>query len=101
MASPPIILTKLPEIADICRRFGVRELSLFGSALSSNFRENSDLDFLVEFEANANVGLLRFGQLQLELESLLGRKVDLVSKSGLKPMIRDGVLQAAERVYAR
>ncbi len=91
---------KLPEIAAICRRFEVRELSLFGSAVGSGFRPDSDIDLLVEFEHGAQIGLIQFGLLQEELELLLGRKVDLVPKSGLKPTIRERVLQSAEPVYA-
>jgi predicted nucleotidyltransferase len=91
---------KLPEIAAICRRFGVRELSLFGSALGSEFRHDSDVDFLVEFIPEVSAGLIQLGLLQQELESVLRRKVDLVPKSGLKPMIRETVLQVSEPVYA-
>ncbi len=94
------ISTKIPDIAEICARFGVRELSLFGSGLGPGFRPDSDLDFLVDFHPGVQVGLVRLGQLQQELESVLQRKVDLVPKRGLKPPIRDRVLQHTEPVYA-
>ncbi|MBZ5529458.1 MAG: nucleotidyltransferase domain-containing protein [Acidobacteriia bacterium] len=96
MASRVDLSAKLPEIAAICRRFDVRELSLFGPA----FRTDSDLDFLIEFNPAARIGLIQLGLLQQELETLLGRKVDLVPKSGLKPLIRDSVLHSSEPVYA-
>jgi uncharacterized protein len=92
------ISTKLPQIAEICRRYGVRELSLFGSGLGPDFRADSDLDFLVEFKPGVPIGLLQLGQLQQELERLLDRKVDLVPKRGLKPLIRERVLQRTEPV---
>ena len=95
------VSAKLPQIADVCRRYGVRELMLFGSAVGAGFGAESDLDFLVEFETSARVGLIHLGNLQEELQELLGRKVDLVPKQGLKPLVRDRVLQQAERVYAR
>jgi uncharacterized protein len=94
------ISMKLPEIAAICHRFKVKELSLFGSAVGPSFRQESDVDFLVEFLPGTQVGLIQFGLLQQELETLLGRKVDLVPKSGLKPLIRESVLQSSEPVYA-
>jgi predicted nucleotidyltransferase len=91
---------KLPQIAEICRRHGVRELLLFGSALGSDFRPDSDFDFLVEFLPETKIGLFEYVRMQHELEDLLQRKVDLVSKSGLKPRIRESVLSRTESVYA-
>lgn len=63
-------------------------------------RADSDVDMLVEFLPNANVGLIEHAGLMLELERLIGRKVDLVSKNGLKPRIRSSVLADARPVYA-
>jgi predicted nucleotidyltransferase len=100
MADRADLSAKLPQIADICRRYGVQQLLLFGSGLGPDYRADSDLDFLVEFYPNARIGLIQFGLLQQELESLLQRKVDLVSKRGLKPLIRESALQRTEPVYA-
>ncbi len=91
---------KLPQIAEICRRHGVRELLLFGSALGPDFRPDSDIDLLVEFLPEAQIGLFEYVGMQHELEDLLQRKVDLVSKRGLKPRIRDSVLSRTESIYA-
>lgn len=91
---------KMPQIAEICRRYHVRELMLFGSALREDFRPDSDFDLLVEFEPDAPIGLIELGNMEGELEDLFGRKVDLVPKQGLKPLIRDNVLNSAEPVYA-
>jgi len=88
------------EFADLCRRHQVRELSLFGSAARGDMRPDSDIDLLVEFLPNANVGLVEHAGLMLDLAQLLGRKVDLVSKNGLKPRIRSSVLGDARLVYA-
>ena len=87
-------------LADLCRRYQVRELSLFGSAARGTMREDSDIDLLVEFEVGANVGLVRFHQMQEDLEGLFGRRVDLVSKRGLNPAIRDVVLSEARVLHA-
>jgi predicted nucleotidyltransferase len=100
MARLSIFLEKKHEIASICKRFGVRELSVFGSASRADFQSDSDLDILVEFLPGARIGLLEFGNLQGELQAVLQRKVDLVSKRGLKPLVRERVLQEAEPLYA-
>ena len=88
------------KLADLCRRYLVRELSLFGSAARGEMRPDSDIDLLVEFLPNAEVGLVEHAGLMLDLAQLLGRKVDLVSKNGLKPRIRSSVLSEARLVYA-
>jgi len=100
MNSNGILSGKSDAIAAICRRHQVRGLYLFGSALRADFRSDSDVDFLVEFAAGAPIGLLALGELQHELETLLQRKVDLVPKQGLKPVVRERVLDQAEPVYA-
>ena len=88
------------KLAELCRRYGVRELSLFGSAARGEARPNSDIDLLVEFLPEAEPGLLDHAGLMLDLEALLGRKVDLVSKNALKPLIRNSVIQDSRRLYA-
>lgn len=87
-------------IAELCRRYQVRELSLFGSAARGEARPDSDIDLLVEFLPEATVDLVDYNSLMLELSRVLDRKVDLVSKKGLKPMIRDSVLAEARPLYA-
>jgi len=87
------------KLADICRRNRVRELSVFGSAARGEMRPDSDINFLVEFPPNADVGLMEHAGLMLDLERLLGRKVDLVSNNGFKPRIRSSVLRDARPVY--
>ena len=88
------------KLAETCRRYGVRELSLFGSAARGEVRPDSDIDLLVEFLPEAEIDLLEYSGLMLELSSLLGRKVDLVSKKGLKPFIRAAVIEEARPNYA-
>ena len=87
------------QLADICRRYHVRELSLFGSVLRDDFGNDSDIDVLVAFEPDAQVGLFKYYDLQQELQQLLGRSIDLVPKDGLKPIIRDEVLATAEVIF--
>ncbi|MDE3166377.1 MAG: nucleotidyltransferase family protein [Acidobacteriota bacterium] len=88
------------RLADVCLRYGVRELSVFGSAARNEMGPESDFDLLVEFLPDAQVDLVDYAGLMLDLSRLLGRKVDLVSKNGLKPLIRTAVLEEARLVYA-
>ena len=76
----------LPEdiIADFCQRWKITELSLFGSVLRDDFRPDSDIDMLVTFASDAAWSLLDHIRMEQELEGLLGRKVDLVSKQGIE-----------------
>jgi predicted nucleotidyltransferase len=87
-------------IRALCEEYHVRELALFGSARTERFRPDSDIDLLVEFEPDAEIGFLEFAALQRRLAAVMGRRVDLVPKDGLKPIIRDEVLASAEVIYA-
>lgn len=97
----PAVQLPLDKIAAICREYGVRELAIFGSALREDFNEQSDLDFLVQFEPDARVGFMELAGLQFAIEDVVGRPVDLVPKNGLKPLIRDDVLDSAQIIYAQ
>ena len=88
------------EITEICRRHGVSELSVFGSAARGEMRPDSDIDFLVDFLPGARPGLLGVSAMTRELSVLLGRRVDLAVKLALKPLIRPGVLAEARLIYA-
>jgi uncharacterized protein len=87
-------------LAEVCRRYGVKELSLFGSAARGEMGPDSDIDIMVEFEPGERVGLVKFESLVEELAALAGRRVDLVTKRGLKPWVRPEVLKDARVIYA-
>ena len=89
-----------PTIARICVRYHVAELSVFGSTARGSAGPESDIDLLVTFQPDAAVGLVSFNRLRREPEGGLGRRIDLVPKDGLKPIIRDGVLAEAQVLYA-
>ena len=89
-----------PLLAEVCRRYGVKELSLFGSAARGEMRPESDIDMMVEFQPGVRIGLVKFESLAGELESLAGLRVDLVTKRGLKPWVRPPVLKDARVFYA-
>jgi predicted nucleotidyltransferase len=88
------------QIADFCRRNHIRWLALFGSAVRDDFRPDSDVDVLVEFEPGTQVTFFTLSRLQRELESIFARPVDFVMKDGLKRRIRDSVLASAQVLYA-
>ena len=88
-------------IAGFCRHHHIRKLSLFGSVLRTDFRPDSDVDVLVEFEPGHVPGMIRFVQMEKELSLLLGgQRVDLVTAKFLNRRIRDRVLADAEVQYA-
>jgi len=88
------------QIAAFCRRYQVRRLAVFGSVLRQDYRPESDVDVLVEFDPDAQVGFLTLSRMQRELSMLMGRPVDLVPREGLKPKIREAILSSAEELYA-
>jgi uncharacterized protein len=94
-------LQRVPQrvINDFCLRNRIRKLAVFGSALRADFRPDSDLDVLVEFEPGAVPGLAFFG-LEQELSQLFGRKVDLNTPNCLGTEFRDRVVAEAEVLYA-
>jgi predicted nucleotidyltransferase len=87
------------RLADLCRRFGVAELAVFGSALRGDARLDSDVDLLYVLSPGVRLG---FGidRLEDELADLFGRNVDLVSKKSLHRLLRDEVLAEARTLYA-
>ncbi len=87
------------RIADFCRRHGIRKLALFGSVLRKDFRPDSDVDILVEFEPAERVGLLGLARMERELSSILGRQVDLNTACFLSPNFRGEVLRESEVQY--
>ena len=99
MMQPHVPISR-QAVAALCREHHIRRLELFGSVLREDFRPDSDVDMLVEFEPEAQIGLFAFQQIQAELSALLQRPVDLVPRSGLKPLIRESVLASAQEIYA-
>ncbi len=82
---------------ELKRKYEIKEMGIFGSYVREENKKTSDLDILVEFEANAKMDLIKFVELENHISDLLGVKVDLVMKSVLKPRIGKNVLK--EVVY--
>jgi hypothetical protein len=88
------------KIAEFCRKNHVRRLALFGSVLRDDFRPDSDVDVLVEFEPGHVPGLLRLAGMEHELSELFaGRRVDLRTPADLSRYFRDEVLSTARIQY--
>ncbi len=104
VAAPPIDLP-IEKIRFLCRKHGVRELYLFGSALRDELKPDSDLDFLVAFHSGAEKPWLgHFQELQADLSNLLGRHTDVVSKGAIEQsrnwIRRREILGTARLLYA-
>lgn len=86
------------RIEAFCRANGIRRLAIFGSVLRDDFRPESDVDMLVEFQPGVRVGLA-FIRMQDELSAILGHEVDLNTAGSLSKYFRDEVLNEAEELY--
>ena len=90
------------QIANFCRKHHILKLALFGSVLRDDFRPDSDIDILVEFEPGHAPGFIGLYQIEEELSSLLGgHRTDLVTRGFLNRRIRDQILSEAEIHYAK
>lgn len=88
------------ELGPFCRRWKVRELSLFGSVLRDDFSPASDADVLVSFDDDALWSLWDLTTMQDELAALIGRRVDLVEREGLRnPFRRNRILDTRRVIY--
>ncbi len=94
---------KIPKkkIEEFCEKHRIHKLSVFGSFLRKDFRPDSDLDILVEFEPGEKVGFLKLAELERELSEILDHKVDLRTPAELSRYFRQEVLDSAEVQYAK
>ncbi len=90
----------MDAISELASRYHVKELALFGSVLREDFGPDSDVDVLVEFEAEAQIGFMELSALARELSAVMKRRTDVVPKKGLKAVIRRSVLESAQVIYA-
>lgn len=96
---PPI-----PDLEDFCQRWKIAELSLFGSAAREDFTPESDVDLLVSFLPDAHPTVFDLVRMRTELEQMIGRPVDLISRKGVvasrNHFRRDAILRSARVIYA-
>lgn len=85
-------------VAEIAPKYNLKKVTLFGSRANGNFREDSDIDLIVDFPDDA--GFLAFFSLKYELEDILGLNVDLISRDGLKGSLIEGGIEREIDIYA-
>jgi len=90
-------------ISAFCQRNHIRSLSFFGSVLRDDFRPDSDIDVLVEFEPGKEPGLMEMAGMETELSGILGHKVDIVERKAVEKsenyIRRRHILQSLETIY--
>lgn len=89
------------KIAAFCHRHRIKKLSLYGSILREDFTASSDIDVLVEFEPEAEVGFFDIAAMELELSHLLGRRVDMRTAAEISRHFRERVIREAETQYVQ
>lgn len=92
------------KIADFCRRWSITELAFFGSVLRDDFRPDSDVDVLVSFAPDAAWSLFDHVHMEDDLQTILGRDVDIVTRRSIERssnwIRRQAILESAEPVYS-
>lgn len=103
MTVADLLRLETAQLGEFCRRWKVRELALFGSALRADFRPDSDVDLLVSFAPAADWSLLDQATMEEELSALLCRRVDLVSRRALEQSAnwirRRAILESAQPIH--
>src|SRR5258708_3558957 len=98
-AAPNKLPISAEALAAFCQQWKVERFALFGSILREDYSDASDIDVLIKFNTEARFGLFAFGRMQMELEQLLGRSVDLLEEDGVKTMRnylrREAILSSA------
>jgi predicted nucleotidyltransferase len=89
------VLQKLSMFQDELKKHSVKDLYLFGSYAREEAGDQSDLDILVEFEPNAEIGFFEFARLRRRLVQLLDLEVDLVTPDAIHPEMREEILREA------
>ena len=92
------------EIKQFCRKWNIRELSLFGSSLTDKFNNESDIDILVSFNENSHYGLFELAEMKSDLEKIYGRDVDLVTRKSVEKssnyIRRESILSNLKSIFA-
>lgn len=94
----------MEALREFCQRWNISEFALFGSVLREDFNDASDIDVLVQFRQGARITLFGLARLTTELETLLGRRVDVLTRKSVEQshnyMRRKIILDSAEVIYA-
>lgn len=87
------------KLINVMRRNQIEFAALFGSRIKGTAKENSDYDILIQFSPNARVGLFKYQEIEDEVSSTLGEKVDLVTMGGIDKYIKDEVFKTMKVIY--
>ena len=101
MSELTTVALPVEEIRAYCQTQPIARLSLFGSALRDELRDESDIDLLVEYEPDARIGYFELAQHEIDLGELIGRQVDLRTAGELNRLFRQDVIDSARQLYAR
>jgi len=102
MSDAPKIMPDPAALADFCARFGVKELSLFGSVLREDFDDQSNVDILIEFKPGSGFTFDNTPDIIDELTAMFGRRVDVVEASCLRNAYRrDAIMRSRRVIYAQ
>ena len=101
MSELPAVALPVEEIRAYCETQPIERLSLFGSALRNELRDESDIDLLVDYSPGARVGYFELAQQEIDLSELIGRKVDLRTPNELSRLFRRDVIESARPIYAK
>jgi predicted nucleotidyltransferase len=93
----------IEKIKDFCDRWQVNEFSLFGSVLRADFRPDSDIDVMIQFDPQAHPTFFTLEQMEAELQTMFERKVDLITRQGVETsrnyLRRHEILSSAKVIY--
>lgn len=94
-----VVLTE-KDLQVVANKYGIKEMSVFGSSLRKDFNDASDLDLIIEFKNSDEISLIDLVDIQMYFEQIINRKVDIVEPAGLKnPYRRKAILKSKEAIY--
>jgi predicted nucleotidyltransferase len=95
------IIINYEDIANLCKKYNINELSIFGSSIRDDYKKDSDIDILVSFNKASEITLFDIMDLENEFSELIKREVDIVEKESLKnPIRKNRILSTREIIYA-
>ena len=95
------ILLDYNSVVQLCKKYSINELSIFGSSIRGDFSQNSDIDILVSFKKNSEITLFDIMDLEREFSNLFNREVDIVEKESVRnPIRKNNILSTREIIYA-
>ena len=87
------------QIAEFCKKNHIKKFAFYGSILRDDFRPNSDIDVLVDFDQEAKMDLIRMAEIEIELSDIVGKRVDMRTPQDLSKYFRDKVVREADVQY--